>query len=108
MSVEKAGVDINDSTKAILEVLDVLQNYSKIEDMNHSMLASFLTVFCKYYSDNAATYVLDHRKYKKRTIAFMKAVLDYQGISNTLGKYLSVLSDYKVPEMEEIFAAAFA
>jgi hypothetical protein len=105
VSVEKAGVNINDSTKTILEVLDVLQNYSKIEDMNHSMLASFLTVFSECYSDSAATYVLDHRKYKKRTIAFMKAVLDYQGIRNTLGKYLSDLSNYEVPEMEEIFAA---
>ena len=105
VSVEKAGVKINDSTKAVLEALDVLQNYSKIEDMNHSMLAAFLTDFSKHYMDSAATYVLEHRKYKKRTIAFMKSVLYYHGIKNTLGKYLSALSNYEVPEMEEIFAA---
>jgi hypothetical protein len=106
VSVEKADVKINDSTKKVLEVLDVLRNYSKIEDMNRSRLDSFLTDFSKHYQDVAASYVLDHRKYKKRTIAFLKDVLDYQGVENTLGKYLSDLSDYKVPEMEEIFAAA--
>ena len=108
VAVEKVGVVINDSTKEVLEALDVLQNYSRIEDMNRSMLASFLMEFCRHYSDSSATYVLDHRKYKKRTIAFMKAILDYQGVRNTLGKYLSGLSDYEVPEMEEIFAAASA
>ncbi len=108
VSIEKAGVKIDDATRVILEVLDVLQNYSAIEDLNRSMLASFLAEFCRRHSDSAAVCVLDERKYKKRTIAFMKAVLDDQGVRNSLGKYLSNLSKYQIPEMDEIFAAASA
>lgn len=106
ISVEKAGVEIDKSIKVILEVLDVLQNYHAIEDLNRPMLASFLAEFCRHYSDSVAVSVLGERKYKKRTIAFMKAMLDYQGIRNSLEQYLSNLSKYKIPEMDEIFAAA--
>lgn len=108
VSIEKAGVKIDDATRVILEVLDVLQNYSAIEDLNRSRLAAFLAESCRRYSDSAAVCVLDERKYKKRTIAFMKAVLDDQGVRNSLGKYLSNLSKYQIPEMDEIFAAASA
>ena len=48
-------------------------------------------------------YVLLHRKYSKSTIAFMKACLDFLGIPNGLGKYLSGLSEYKIPDVREIF-----
>ena len=108
ISVEKAGVEIDKSTKLILETLDILQHYPEIEGLNHSMPASFLAEFCRRHSDSAAVCVLDERKYKKRTIAFMKAVLDDQGVRNSLGKYLSNLSKYQIPEMDEIFAAASA
>lgn len=108
VSIEKARIDLNEQTKPMVETLDILQNYSGIEDLNRHALSSYLTSFSKYYSDEIAGYVLENRKYKKRTIAFLKAILDYKGIRNTLSKYLSALSNYEVPRMEEIFEPAFA
>lgn len=107
VSVEKTRIVLNDRTKPLIETLDILQNYSNIEDLNRSVLASYLVSFSKNYSDSTAEYVFENCKYKKRTIAFLKAVLDYQGIRNTLSKYLSALSTYEVPSMEEIFEPAF-
>lgn len=107
VSVEKTRIDLNEQTKAVVETLDILQNYSNIEDLNRTALSSYLTSFSKHYSDETLRYVLENRKYKKRTIAFLKAVLDYKGISNNLSKYLSTLSAYEVPRMEEIFEPAF-
>ena len=104
--VEKTRMELNEDTVPVIEALDVLQHYSQIEDLNRSALASFLSSFSKEYSDSTADYVINNRKYKKRTIAFMKAILDYKGINNSLEKHLSVLSTYAVPEMEEIFEPA--
>lgn len=108
VSVEKTKIDLNEQTKPVVETLDILQNYSNIEDLNHPALSVYLTSFSNNYSDAATEYVLENRKYKKRTIAFLKAVLDYKGIKNTLSKYLSALSTYEIPGMEEIFEPAFA
>lgn len=108
VSVEKTRMELNEKTMPVIETLDVLQNYSQIEDLNRSALSSFLSSFSKEYSDSATEYVLENRKYKKRTIAFLKAILDYKGIKNSLGKHLSTLSTYAVPEMKEIFEPASA
>ena len=41
-------------------------------------------------------------KYKKSTIAFLSSVLNHFKVKNTLGSYLSPLSDYKIPDVEAI------
>lgn len=108
VSVEKTRMKINSSTRPVIETLDVLQNYNAIEDLNHPALSALLSSFSHNYSDSATSYVLENRKYKKRTIAFLKAVLDYNGIKNTLSRYLSTLSTYEIPRMEDIFESASA
>ena len=89
--------------KNAIEAFEVLQNFSTIEDISWGAFAGYFAGFAEGYDDAAADYVLLHRKYSKSTIAFMKACLDFLGIPNGLGKYLSGLSEYKIPDVRREF-----
>lgn len=101
--VEHIDLVLNEERKKVIQVLDVLENYEKIEELNRPGLAKYLEKYAFVsYSDEAANYVLDHLKYKKVTVAFLKAVLDYHQVTNTLGARLSPVSKYKVPNIIEV------
>ena len=106
VSVINTGLDLTEETIPVIETLEILQNYRKIEDINNQALAAYMRKFASLYSDSAAVYVLDHKKYKKSTIAFLERFLNFHGIKNTLCEYLSPLSSYDIPGMEEFYESA--
>jgi hypothetical protein len=99
---------LNQEKIALIEVLEVLQNYQKIEDLNHMAFAGYLKNVVKNYSDKVAHQVLYNMKYKKSTIAFLRCALEYFRVENSLSRYLSSTSTYRIPEMEAIYEPAFA
>lgn len=103
VKIQKVNIKFTSENIPIVETLEILQNYSKIQDISTKALISYMTDFAAKYSDYAAVEVLQNRKYKKSTIAFMKEFLDYQEVSNGLGKYLSKLSKYAIPKVEELY-----
>lgn len=104
--IKNAGVNITKETIPIIETLEILQNYRKIEDINQSVFAAYMREFSSRYSDPAAIFVLNHRKYKKSTIAFLERFLNYFKVENTLNQFLSSLSSYEIPTMEEFYGSA--
>ena len=104
VSVCRLDLTLTPAVKDAIEALEVLQNFSTIEDLNWGEFAGYFAGFAEGYDDAAADYVLLHRKYRKSTIAFMKGCLDFLGVPNGLGKYLSNRSEYKIPDVREIFA----
>ena len=93
---------VENSTIPIIETLEILQNYSTIQDMNKNRFLAYMKNFTEQYSDEAARYVIENRKYKKSTIAFLERILTWYGVTNSLQQYLSPLSDYKIPSIEEL------
>ncbi len=104
ITISKISMELTPSAISTIETFEILQNHRRIEDLNTSALAEYLQHFSKVYTNKIADYILVHRPYKKSTIAFLSHCLNYLGVSNDLGKYLSPLSDYKIPTMEAIFA----
>ncbi len=100
--VKRIDVELNYENARVIEALEIMQNYNDIEGLNKYKFARFAKRFAKNYDDEAAVYVLSHVKYKKSTIAFLKKVLDMYKISNTLGRFLSCASKYKVPPVQRI------
>ena len=90
----------------IIEALEILQNYNKIEDINHLAFASYMKIFILNYSDRITVNVLKNRVYKKSTIAFLRNFLDYFNIKHSLNQFLSSLSSYKVPEVSDFYESA--
>ena len=97
--VTNSGIDLTQETIPVIETMEILQNYKSIEDIRKSATE---------YSDTAAVFVLKNRKYKKSTIAFLERFLNYLGVENTLHQFLSALSSYAIPEMEEFYEPARA
>lgn len=104
--VRKASVALTGKTIPVIEMLEILQDYRNIEDINKKALLTCINAFAEKYSDKAANAVLTKMKYKKSTIAFMAAVLNHLHVPHTLDKYLSPLSDYKIPNVEVLYESA--
>ena len=101
--VMNISISLTPETIPIIETLEILQNYKYIEDINNTALAAYMKDFARQYSDEDAVYVLKNRKYKKSTIAFLESFLNYFKVENTLNQFLSSLSSYNIPDMEEFY-----
>lgn len=101
--VMNISISLTPETIPIIETLEILQNYTSIEDINNTALAAYMKDFARHYADEATVYVLKNRKYKKSTIAFLKSFLNYFKVENTLNQFLSSLSSYAIPDIEEFY-----
>ena len=106
--VTNSGIALTQDTIPVIETMEILQNYKSIEDVNKSALAAYMREFALEYSDTAVVFVLKNRKYKKSSIAFLERFLNYFGVENTLDQFLSALSSYDIPEMEEFYESTRA
>jgi hypothetical protein len=90
----------------MIQGLDVLQNFDSIQDVNYSAFLKFTKDLADSFDAKAFKEVVSTKKYKKSTIAFMREILNYYQVKNNLDEYLSSLSEYKYPRMEEIYETA--
>lgn len=104
--VKRVQIEYSEQVKNMIRVLEVLQNFYRIQDINYSEFIKFSKNIASTYDNEIFGMVIAEISYKKSTIAFLKEILDYYGVSNDLEKYLSVLSTYKYPRMEELYEIA--
>lgn len=90
-----------------IHMMEVLQNFDSIQDLNYASFLRYAKKFAESYRDETFATVIREKRYQKKTISFLKEVLTYYGVANNLGTYLSQLSEYKHPSMEEIYEAAY-
>ena len=100
--IRQISLPLNQSKVAVIEALEIMQNYKKLEDISAAGFKAYLTMFASRYDNMAALEVLSRMNYQKRTIAFMRMVLEYFNVKNTLSIYLAATSNYKTPKMDEI------
>lgn len=103
--VMNISISLTPETIPIIETLEILQNYKSIEDINNTALAAYMKDFARQYADEATVYVLKNRKYKKSTIAFLESFLNHFQVKNSLNQFLSSLSSYAIPDMEEFYGS---
>lgn len=104
--VHRADIEYSQPVENMIHCLEVLQNFSNIQDINYYEFFRYTKEFSKTYTDRTFQEVISSIKYKKSTIAFLQEVLRYYNCDNNLNEYLSELSEYKHPKMEEIYEAA--
>ena len=99
------NVQLNYSENIInmIHCLEVLQNYYSIQDINNYSFIKYTKKIVNIYNDNDFMEVIEKINYKKSTIAFLHEILNYYGKENNLNLYLSSLSEYKYPKMEELY-----
>lgn len=101
--VKRVTLEYTQEIKNMIKMMEVLQNYYEIQDLNKTAFLTFLNENALKYRDEIFEYVIANISYKKSTIAFLKEILEYYQITNCLSEYLSSLSDYKYPKMKEIY-----
>lgn len=106
VSVQRLTAKLSLEVIEVIETLEILQNYNQMEELNRRSLALYMEQFANQYSEQAVEYILQHRKYKKSTIALLAKFMDHLRIKNNLRKFLSPLSKYKIPPMEEFYELA--
>lgn len=89
-----------------IEFMEILENYHEIEDLNRKIFAAYCEYAVKEFNEKIFEQVHKRITYKKRTIAFLKNLLDFHGVDNGLKKYLNGTSKYRTPRMETIYETA--
>ena len=104
--VYKLALKLNPAKVNLIEILEILENFAKIEDLNRVSFVRYITSAIKQYEDNEAIEILHRMKYKKSTIAFLATILRFNGVKNSLGNFLSATSLYKIPKIQDIYEPA--
>jgi len=104
---EYLNMEFNENNICTIQTLEILQNYSKIENLNNAAFIKHINILKTCYNDSETNKVLKQIKYKKSTIAFLQELLEYLNIQNTLEKYLSKLSKYNIPNWKENYEITY-
>lgn len=106
VSIERKNIIFTSENCNTIAVLEVLENYYTIQDINYHGLIALCEKFVQNYNEQTVNSVLSVFKYSKSTIDFLRNILTYYEVENNLSERLSALSTYKHPEMEEIYELA--
>lgn len=101
--VHQVQIDYTENVKNMIHSLEVLQNYYNIQDINNLSFKKFTKKIADWYDEEIFKNVISAISYKKSTIAFLREILNFYDVKNNLNIYLSSLSEYKYPRMEEIY-----
>lgn len=101
--VHQVQIDYTEDVKNMIHSLEVLQNYYNIQDINNLSFRKFTKKLADWYDEEIFKKVISVISYKKSTIAFLREILNFYDVKNNLNIYLSSLSEYKYPRMEEIY-----
>lgn len=102
----RLNVKFDKQTVDILSSLEVLEHYKEIPDLDEGAFMEFTKTVASSFDEKALGRLLKKRRYKKSTIAFLRNVLNFYHIKNELNEYLSELSIYDIPKMEDIYESA--
>lgn len=104
--VYQVPLEFSKEITSMIHGLEVLQNFNSIQDINYQAFLKYSEQLAHSYNPEAFEEIVNTKTYKKSTISFLYEILNYYNVQNNLNKYLSALSEYKHPKMEELYEAA--
>lgn len=104
--VHQMPVEFSEEIQNMVHALDVLQNFNSIQDINYTAFLNYTEELASRFNAAAFEKIISVKSYKKYTISFLHEILNFYNVQNNLSKYLSTLSDYKHPKMEELYETA--
>ena len=104
--VHQVPIEFSKEIQNMIKGLEVLQNFYEIQDLNYKAFIEFTETLAQNYIEELFIREELYKRYKKSTIAFLREILNYYHKENNLDLYLSALSDYKYPKMEELYEIA--
>lgn len=106
VEIKKANLRFDTQTTKMIELLDFIENFNRIEELNREKAIVFIENVVTYYNEKTLERLIRIIGYKKSTLASLKNILDYFNISNRVEEYLNGTSKYKAIRMEELYESA--
>ena len=100
--VHQVPIVFTQEIQKMIKGLEVLQHFYEIQDLNYKIFIEFTETLARNYIEELFVREELYKRYKKSTIAFLREILNYYHKENNLDVYLSELSNYKYPKMEEL------
>ena len=104
--VHQMPLEFSNEIVNMLQGLEVLQNFNSIQDINYFEFIKYTEHLALSFNTKAFEEIISTKAYKKSTISFFREILNYYKVENNLNIYLSALSEYKHPKMEESYEIA--
>lgn len=104
--VHQVPLTFTEEVTNLIHGLEVLQNYNSIQEINYSAFLNYTKELASTFDTETFEKIISVKNYKKSTISFLQEVLNYYSVENNLNEYLSTLSSYKHPRMEDIYEIA--
>lgn len=104
--VHQVPLEFSKEITNMVHGLEVLQNFNEIQDLNYVAFLKYTKKLASFFNQQDFEKIIMIKTYKKSTISFLQEILNYYNVKNNLDKYLSTLSEYKHPKMEEIYEIA--
>ncbi len=104
--VHQVPLEFSKEITNIVHGLEVLQNFNEIQDLNYAAFLKYTKKLASFFNQQDFDKIIMIKTYKKSTISFLQEILNYYNVKNNLDKYLSTLSEYRHPKMEEIYEIA--
>ena len=73
--LQKYDIVFSPEVVRVVAILEVLQNYNKIEDLNEPQFKKLCAEFAEHYDEKVCEYVLSNIPYSEQTIARLKAII---------------------------------
>ena len=73
--LQKYDMVFSSEVVRMVAILEVLQNYNRIEDLNKSQFKKLCAEFAGQYDEKVCEYVLSNISYSEQTIARLKAII---------------------------------
>ncbi len=103
VTIRKFDLEYSPEVRSLIQLMELLRHCREIEDMNPAELRRSIEALSRKFKEDVFDIVQKAIGYPKWTVAFLREVLNRQGIANNLDRYLSRLSDYSIPDLDEIF-----
>lgn len=103
IEIKNVKIEFSKKNIRVIEMFEVLQNFDKIQDINYRSFYKYVSEFALEYNEKIVNYVISKMGYKKSTIAFLRNILNYFKVKNSLNQYLSDVSKYNHKTMEDIY-----
>ena len=108
VNVRRINMRLTETAIKMIELLEILQSYHEIEDLNYHKLYRYLEDTVQQYNDEEVNDIITSLSYKKSTIASLKKVLDLFKVSHSLNRHLNSSSKYNTIQIGELYESAHA
>jgi hypothetical protein len=95
--------EINEDIIKHIECIDIIEHFESIHNINLERFNQYISSFINNYNGNIMNDAIKVINPKKRTIAFLKEILDEYNINNSLAIHLSATSKYHIPKWKTGF-----